>query len=297
MSAGERLDLDGRVAVVTGGSRGLGLELARVLGRAGASVVIGSRSADSVDAAVATLRAEGLEVSGQTCDVTDRPQVVALRDAVLALAGRLDVWVNNAGVAGVYGPVYRIEESAFLATTDTIIRGTYFGSLAALDAMLPARSGHLVNLLGRGDRQPVPHQAAYASAKTWVRSFTLALAKENAGSGVRVHAFNPGLVRTEMLSRLEAVRGFAEPLAKLPTVVAVLGRSAEDAAPPLLDLLSGDRVEYAGVSRPRLLAQAARTGVRRLRGVALDRPQQTVTEVPDRPSSLGGASTGSATGL
>ena len=86
-------------------------------------------------------------------------------------------------------------------------------------------------------------------------------------------------------------------MAKLPTVVAVLGRSAEDAAPPLLDLLSGDRVEYAGVSRPRLLAQAARTGVRRLRGVALDRPQQTVTEVPDRPSSLGGASTGSATGL
>ena len=287
MSPGERLDLDGRVAVVTGGSRGLGLELARLLGRAGASVVIGSRSAESVAAAVAELRAEGLEVSGQACDVTDRAQVVALRDATLAVAGRLDVWVNNAGVAGAYGPVHRIEESAFLATTDTIIRGTYFGSLVALDAMLPARSGHLVNLLGRGDRRPVPHQAAYASAKTWVRSFTLALAKENAGSGVRVHAFNPGLVRTEMLSRLEAVRGFSEPLAKLPTVVAVLGRSAEDAALPLLDLLSGDRVEYAGVSRPRLLAQAARTGVRRLRGVALDRPQQTVTEVPDRPSTLG----------
>ena len=278
--------LDGQVAVVTGGTRGLGLAMARLLGEAGASVVIGSRSPDSVSDAVAQLRGEGLSASGRVCDVTDRAQVMALRDEALGLTGRLDVWVNNAGVAGVYGPVRSVGEESFLATTDTIIRGTYFGSLAALDAMVPARSGHLVNLLGRGDRSAVPFQAAYASAKTWVRSFTLALARENVDSGVRVHAFNPGLVRTEMLSQLEAVEGFADSLAQFPTVVEILGRGAEEAALPLLGLLTGTRVEHAGVSKGRLLGQAARYGVRRVRKLPSERMDVSIREVPERPSSV-----------
>lgn len=287
MSAAPRPRLDGRVAVVTGGSRGLGLATARLLCGAGASVVIGSRSARSVAAAVETLRAEGLAASGRTCDVTDRAQVMALRDVALAITGRLDVWVNNAGVSAHYGPVHRVDEASFLAATDTIIRGTYWGSLAALDAMRPQGAGHLVNLLGRGDRGPVPNQVAYAAAKAWVRSFTRALADENAGSGVHVHAFNPGLVRTELLSRVEAVHGFADALTRLPTVVAVLGASPEDAARPLLDVVAGSRVERSGASRLRLLGRAAGYGVRRLRRAPLEPMGMTIREVPDRPSSLG----------
>lgn len=203
------IDLSGQVAVVTGGGSGVGLAITRLLGERGCRVWIGSRSQQRVEQAAQQLRDEGLMVQAMACDVTSRDDVMALRDAALADTGRLDIWVNNAARAGAFGPILATPEDDFLATTDTVIRGTYYGSLAALDAMTKAGGGDLINLLGRGDDGPVKNQAAYGSAKTWVRAFTGALAGEIKDSGVRVHAFNPGLVRTDMLGRIDAVRATA----------------------------------------------------------------------------------------
>ncbi|MBK8447284.1 MAG: SDR family oxidoreductase [Micropruina sp.] len=224
----------------------------------------------------------GLAVDALRCDVTRREEVFALRDAAIESTGRLDLWVNNAGRAGAFGPVRLTPESDFLATTDTVIRGTYFGSLAALDAMVPKGAGDLINLLGRGDDGPVTNQAAYGSAKTWVRAFTRALASEQKGSGVRVHAFNPGLVRTDMLGRIDAVRGFGQGLERFPSVVAALGLDPDEAAEPLLGLIGSDRVEYRGTEPARLLSAALGNLRHRLKHGRSARQPIELTEVQPR---------------
>ncbi len=279
--------LSGRVAVVTGGTKGLGFAIARAYGREGATaVVVASRSAASVDAAVDRLRAEGVTAFGLAVDVADQDQVTALRDHAVELHGTIDVWVNNAGYSAPYGPVHQIPTDEFLRATDTIVRGTYFGSLAALDVFVGRGSGHLVNLLGRGDKQPVPLQAAYASAKAWVRSFTLALAAEHRGSGVQVHAFNPGLVLTDMLGEVSAVPGYERQLARLPLISGMWGRTPDEAALPAVDLVCGGTVEHQALGVGRVVTRSAAYGLAKLARRAPALPPMTVTTVdPRRPSS------------
>ena len=170
--------LKDKVAVITGGSRGLGLGIAEAFAREGAAVVIASRSKKSVDAAVQSILAKGQRATGLPCDVGDLAQVEALAAHAVATFGRLDIWVNNAGLSAPYGPTAHLPSSEFQATVNTNIVGVYNGSVTAIRHFAPQRSGKLINLLGRGDNQPVPFQNAYASSKTWVRVFTSRSAKE-----------------------------------------------------------------------------------------------------------------------
>lgn len=282
----DRRRFAGQVAVITGGGSGLGLAMARLLGGRGATVVLAARNTERLEAAAQALCDKGIVAESVACDVTDRAQVLALRNAALSHTGRLDIWINNAGRAGAFGPVLATPEDDFLATTDTVIRGTYHGSLLALDAMQQAGRGDLVNLLGRGDDGPVKNQAAYGSAKTWVRAFTGALASELKESAVRVHAFNPGLVRTDMLGRIDAVRGYGSGLDRFGAVIGVLGLDPDEAARPVLDLIGSDRREYRGTAPLRLLAQAGRNQLAKWRGVGAGALPIEVTDLEPRPSSL-----------
>lgn len=219
--------LENQVAVITGGSRGLGLAIAETYAREGAAVVIASRSARSVEAAVQSIRAQGGRATGLACDVGDLAQVEALAAHAVSAFGRLDIWVNNAGLSAPYGPTAHLPSDEFQRVIGTNIVGVYNGSVTALRHFVPQRRGKLINLLGRGDNQPVPFQNAYASSKTWVRAFTTALAREYADCGVGVYAFNPGLVTTEMLSQVQAVVGYEAKLNPLKTVVRILGNPPE----------------------------------------------------------------------
>jgi NAD(P)-dependent dehydrogenase (short-subunit alcohol dehydrogenase family) len=105
--------LERKVAVVTGGTRGLGLSIARALAHSGASVVIASITPTSVKTAVNKLKEEGFTVSGMVVDVADLEQVQALAEQAVALYGRLDIWVNNAGIAGPYGPTVSMSPQDF----------------------------------------------------------------------------------------------------------------------------------------------------------------------------------------
>jgi NAD(P)-dependent dehydrogenase (short-subunit alcohol dehydrogenase family) len=240
--------LDDQVAVITGGSRGLGLAIAEAYAREGAAVVIASRSQKSVDVAVQAIQAQGRRASGLACDVGDLAQVQALAGHALAIFGRLDVWVNNAGLSAPYGPTAHLPSADFQATINTNIVGVYNGSVTALRHFVPQQRGKLINLLGRGDNSPVPLQNAYASSKTWVRSFTSALAKEYANSGVGVYAFNPGLVTTEMLSHVQAVRGYETKLNPLKVVVGFLGNPPEVPAERALWIASSATDDRTGLS-------------------------------------------------
>lgn len=219
--------LDGKVAVITGGTRGLGLASAQALAREGAAVVVASRSEAAVAETVDALRAAGARADGLACDVGDLAQVEALAACARTTFGRLDIWVNNAGVAGPYGPTVEIAPAEFERVLRTNLFGAYYGSLVALRHFLPQQHGKLINILGHGERGPVAYQNAYASSKAWVRNFTLALAKEHAGSGVGIFAFQPGLMTTELLFQVDVVAGHEPRLKSFPTVIRLLGKPPE----------------------------------------------------------------------
>ncbi len=257
MIVGSAQALTGRVAVVTGSSRGLGFAMARVLGREGATVVLASRSAAGVADAVERLRSEGIEAAGRACDMAEWAQVEALRDTAVAL-GTLDIWVNNAGASGVYGPTASTPVDDFARVVRTNILGTFHGSRAALPVFLEQGHGDLVNVYGQGDRGPVALQNAYASSKRWVRQFTETLRAETRNTPVRVHGMNPGLVRTDLLGTVTSQRGYEKRLGGLQVVVGLWGQTPEMAAQPLLRLVTSEAAEFRDLTTATLVGRGLR---------------------------------------
>ncbi len=258
--------LAGKVAVVTGGSRGLGLEIARAYLLEGASVVIASRQEESLERALAELNHP--QAASCPCDVGSLQAVRSLRDLALARFGRLDIWVNNAGLAGVYGPTADIRPEAFQEVFEANILGVYHGSLVAMRHFLAQDRGKLINLLGRGDKKPVPFQSAYAPSKAWVRSFTRSLAAEYKASGVGVFAFNPGLLRTDLLEEVQVVSGYEERLKALPTVIRLWAAHPAEAAKKAVWLASSATdgrtgLELQAFGFPQMMTGLAREAWRR----------------------------------
>ncbi len=213
------MQLQGKVAVITGGTRGLGLCTADALASTGARVVVSSRSQEAVDEAVAVLISRGYEASGIPSDVGDLSQVQALAQHAISRFGGLDIWVNNAGVVAPYGPSIDVDPQDFYRVVQTNIIGVYHGSRTALHYFNIQKSGKLINILGLGDSWAAPWQNTYAASKAWMRSYTKALAAENKGSGVSIIAFNPGMTRTDMLTEVDVIEGSEARLKVFPLIV------------------------------------------------------------------------------
>jgi glucose 1-dehydrogenase len=167
----------------------------------------------------------------------------------------------------------------------TNIIGVYNGSITAMRYFLPRRAGKLINILGRGDKGDiVPMQNGYASSKAWMRSFTRTLAKEYADSGVGVYAFNPGMMSTDFLTRLEAVRGYTARLKVMPTIIRMWATPPDVPAARAVWLASSATdgrtgLEVHEMSTARMAGGALREGLRRLAG---NRPTEKleIVEVP-----------------
>jgi len=222
--------LEGKTAVITGSSRGLGFAIAKALARQGANVILAARTAETLQSAVNELKKDGYKAEGFPCDTSKLEDVERLAPQAVATFGRLDIWINNAGISAPYGLSMSIAPERFKKVVDTNIMGVYYGSYVAMQHFLLQGSGKLINLLGRGESGPVPYQNAYASSKAWVKNFTKALAREYAGTGVEVMAFNPGLVITEMLTQVDAIPGFEEKVLPLNTVIRFWGNMPEEPA-------------------------------------------------------------------
>jgi len=230
--------LENKVAVITGGTRGLGLSIAQAYAAEGAAVVIAGRSQSTIDNALTRLQASGARAAGLACDVGDLKQVEALGTFAFDTFGGIDIWVNNAGLSAPYGPTAAIPSPAFMRVVNTNIIGVYNGSITALRYMLPQHSGKLINLLGRSNQKGVKFQTAYSSSKIWVRNFTLSLAQEYKDQGLDILAFNPGLVDTDMLRHVEAVQGYEQRVKPLETVIRLWGNKPELPAQKALWLAS-----------------------------------------------------------
>lgn len=277
--------LENRVAVITGSSRGLGLAIAQAYAHAGAAVVLSARSAPAIAVAVEALRAEGFRASGLAVDVGQRDQVEALAAHTVETFGGFDIWVNNAGVSGPYGPGIHYAPEHFERVVQTNILGAYYGSHSALRHFLPKRAGKLINLLGRGASGPSRFQSAYAASKAWTRVYTLTLAKDYARSGVGIFAFNPGLVDTDLLRQVTAVQGYERRLKALETVIRLWANPPDVPAQKALWLASSATdgktgLEVRVLSRLALIGGLMREIGRILRREPAPDTSLTITNVP-----------------
>lgn len=184
----------GKVVLVTGGSRGLGLQLAREFGASGASVVICARGREGLDRAVAELTGRGVDAHGVPCDVGDPEAVDALLDAAVERFGRLDVVVNSAGTMRV-GPQETMSDEHFAQAMDIMFWGPFHLSRAAAERMR-GTGGTIVNVTSIGAYLSVPHLLPYSVAKRAWAALSEGLAAETGGTGVRVLTVVPGLMRT-----------------------------------------------------------------------------------------------------
>lgn len=188
---------EGRVAVVTGGGRGIGAEVARRLAREGAAVAVAARSEEEIGALAGELRGSGVRAVGVPCDVTDEGSVAALAREVEAQLGPADVLVNNAGIASS-APLARITLQEWNRIFTVNATGTFLCTRAFLPGMMERGRGRVVNVASIAGVTGARYIAAYAASKHAVVGLTRSAATEAASHGVTVNAVCPGYVDTAM---------------------------------------------------------------------------------------------------
>jgi 3-oxoacyl-[acyl-carrier protein] reductase len=214
-------ELEGRVSLVTGASRGIGRGIAVELARRGSHVLLAARDAAALEATAGLCRAAGGKADAVTLDLADAASVKAGFAAALAASGgRLDHLINNAGVTGD-GLLLRMKRADWDRVLETNLTGAFETIRLALPVMLKARSGRIVNISSIVALMGNPGQASYCAAKAGLIGLTKSLAREVASRSITVNAIAPGLIDTDMTRDLpEAARTkMAEsiPLARLGT--------------------------------------------------------------------------------
>lgn len=217
MRTEDLFDLNGRVAVVNGGSRGIGEAAAQLLARHGARVIVSSRKLDSSEAAAARIRAAGGIAHAHACHIGDLEQIDSLFTTVEREYDRLDILVNCAAANPYYGPLVNIGVEAFQKTFDINVRGYFFSSTAAVKIMGRSGGGSIVNVGSINGSAPMVNQGVYSITKGAIMTMTRAFALECAVSNIRVNAVLPGVTRTRFSAALTDDENFtAKALARIP---------------------------------------------------------------------------------
>jgi NAD(P)-dependent dehydrogenase (short-subunit alcohol dehydrogenase family) len=209
----QQFRLDGKVALITGGSKGLGKEMASALAEAGARVVVVSRAAQQVEAVAQELSSTfGQESRGLGCDVRDPEQVQALVARVIADFGQIDVLINNAGI-NIRGPIEELSLEQFRQVQETNVTGPWLLCRAVASHMKARRYGRVINVGSTLSVVSIPERTPYATSKGAVLQLTRTLALEWAPYDITVNAILPGPFATEMnrpfLEDAERFKAFA----------------------------------------------------------------------------------------
>ena len=222
----ELFDLTGRVAIVTGGSRGLGREMAEGLAEAGARLVLCARRADWLTPAVAEIRAAGHAVEAAACDVSSPGQVQAVVDLAMGAFGRVDILVNNAGISWGAEPE-DMPLDKWHAVLETNLTGAFLFAQAAAREMLKREAGSIINVASVAGLQGLangPHYAGYAASKAGLMGLTRELAASWGRRGIRVNAIAPGFFHSRLA---DAVIPLAEPAIKASNPIPRIGNPGE----------------------------------------------------------------------
>ncbi|GLV59993.1 ketoacyl reductase [Dictyobacter sp. S3.2.2.5] len=191
----QEIDLKGKVVLITGGSRGLGLAIAGEFARAGAKLVLCSRDEDEMQRAQVKLEQMGAQVMVFPCDVTQPQEVERTVEQATTHFGGIDILVNNAGIISA-GPLQTLTRKDFEDAMNIMFWGIYNMTMAVLPQMRERKSGRIVNITSIGGKVSVPHLLPYSSAKFAAVGFSEGLQSELARDGIRVTTVIPGLMRT-----------------------------------------------------------------------------------------------------
>ncbi len=197
-----RLRLDGKVAIVTGGTRGIGFSIATTLARAGARVVVSSRKPEHVEAAAATLRADGLDVTGIPANMGQMNEVRGLAARTVAAYDGIDILVNNAATNPVFGPLQLQGEEAFHKIMDVNVLGPHELCRVSHAIMQERGGGAIVNISSIGGVSPEPGLGLYSVSKAAIISITKVMAQEWGADGIRANVICPGLIKTRFSTAL-----------------------------------------------------------------------------------------------
>lgn len=198
----DSFDLSGRVAIVTGASRGIGKSIAAEYARAGAKVALASRKQDALDEAARDIRAEGGEAIGIAAHNGDKAALKNLVAQTVAHFGRLDILVNNAATNPHFGATLEAADSYWQKTIEVNLMGNVWLSQAAVEVMRSNDGGKLINIASIVGLHPGRFQGIYSITKAGIISLTKSLAVELGADNIQVNAIAPGLVRTKFAQAL-----------------------------------------------------------------------------------------------
>jgi len=249
--------LEGKVAVVTASTAGIGLAIAERLGHEGAHVVISSRKEAQVTSALQSLKQQGLSVIGLTCHVGSKDDRKKLFDLVTEKYGGLDILVSNAAVNPVYGPILETKEESWDKIFETNVKASFFLCKEAVPLMEKRGGGSIVIVSSIGGYNPFPLIAPYSISKTALFGLVKGLVPQCAGKNIRVNAIAPGIIKTKFSEALwrdaegEKVAASGIPLQRLGLPHECAGAVAflvsDDAS-----YITGETIVMAGGSQSRL---------------------------------------------
>ncbi|MTB52445.1 glucose 1-dehydrogenase [Lewinella sp. W8] len=197
-----QFDLSGKVAIVTGASKGIGESIARGLAEFGASVVVSSRKQEAVDAVAAAFRADGLEATGIACHVGDPEQLDQLVDATLAKYGGVDILVNNAATNPTFGPLAEADPGAFDKIMNVNVKAPMVLANRCKPIMEQRGGGSVINIASVEGMKPSPGLGMYSVSKSALIMLTQSQAKEWGVDNIRANAICPGLIQTKFSAAL-----------------------------------------------------------------------------------------------
>ena len=241
--------LTDQIALITGGSRGIGYAIAEAYLKEGAKVVICGRDEVKLNKAASALKQFG-EIVPIACDVSELRQVQEMVQATLDRFGRIDLLVNNAGISMTYGRVGEIDPKRWAYVVGVNLIGTFHCCHAVIPAMLKQGRGKIINLKGYGADLPSPRVTAYGATKAAIVAFTRSLAREYKRTGITVNVLSPGVVKTELLMNRDATPEGTAYLEKFDWIV---------------DLLAGPVAAPAGLAVKMASSETDRTTGREFR--------------------------------
>ena len=208
-------NLEGRTAVITGASRGIGLAVAQKLAQYGAQCILVSRKAENLEAAATGIRDLGLKAEAMACHTGHPDQIKALYEKIVEKYGSLDILVNNAATNPHFGEMITADEDVWNKTLDVNIKGPFFMIKYAVPLM--KKGGAIVNVASVNAVKPGIYQGIYSATKAALVNMTQTLARELAPKGIRVNALLPGLTDTKFASALiSSEKILKQALAQIP---------------------------------------------------------------------------------